>query len=167
MTAKIISGLALALALAGASAGFAQPAEGPPGGRMEQGWERPDPAVMAQKRADSLRDLLQLRPNQEPALGALMEAMRPPEGMRERMMGENQAMMKLSTPERLDRMRDHMARRQAAFDTRAAAIKRFYSQLTPAQQKAFDALPPMGMRHHGMGGMGGHGGPGMGPHAPG
>ena len=65
----------------------------------------------------------------------------------------------LTTPQRLDRMvkamADHMARRQAEVEAHVAAIKQFYAALTPAQQKAFDAL------HDGMvgGGMGpGHGG---------
>ena len=41
------------------------------------------------------------------------------------------------------------------------ATKRFYAQLTPDQQKAFDGMGPMaGFGHHGMRGMGprGHGG---------
>jgi len=60
------------------------------------------------------------------------------------------------------------------------AIKRFYAQLTPPQQKAFDVMGPMMMMRGGMGGghrgpmgFGGHGGhdgprnPGMAPDTPG
>jgi hypothetical protein len=54
-------------------------------------------------------------------------------------------------------MRAAMSERQAKFDQHAAAVKRFYAQLTPAQQKAFDAMRPMGGHRGGMGGgMGGH-----------
>ena len=38
--------------------------------------------------------------------------------------------------------------RLAAFDQRAAAAKTFYAQLTPAQKKAFDALPQQGGGEH-------------------
>ena len=48
-----------------------------------------------------------------------------------------------------------MAEHQAAFKKRHDAIRAFYGQLTPSQQKAFDAL------HEGMGGMGGMHGRGM------
>ena len=64
----------------------------------------------------------------------------------------------MTTPQRLDAMAAHMAQRQQAFAARAEATKRFYAQLTPSQQKAFDALRPAG---RGMGGKGkGKGGPG-------
>ena len=33
-----------------------------------------------------------------------------------------------------------MDKHRAMFDRHAAALKRFYAQLTPTQQKAFDAL---------------------------
>jgi hypothetical protein len=65
-------------------------------------------------------------------------------------------MRNLSTPQRLDRMQARSAERQARLAQRAEAIKRFYAQLTPAQQRAFDALPM------GRGGMGGRGERGFG-----
>ena len=132
------------------------PAEGHGMGRMDM-----DPAARAEQRAQHLRAALQLRPDQEPALRALMASMKPPEGLREKMRGRRAEMAGLTTPERLDRMRARMGERQAAFDQRAAAIKRFYAALSPSQQKAFDAMGPMKGR---MGGMGGHGrmGRGMG-----
>ena len=170
-----IAGAALAVTGA-AGVSLAQPTSPPPSASDRSGWERPDPAEMARRHAQRLRDVLQLRPNQEPALAALMDALKPPEGMREKMRAERGAMRGLTTPERLDRMRDRMAQRQAEFDRRAMAIKRFYAQLTPSQQKALDAMGPMlgggmrghghggggkgGMDHHGMRGMGGPGGPG-------
>ena len=57
---------------------------------------------------------------------------------------------------------------EARFDAHAAAVRRFYAQLSPAQQKAFDALgaragggPGMHMRMHERMRPGGamHGGP--------
>ena len=65
----------------------------------------------------------------------------------------------LTTPERLDRMKAHMADRQVQFARRADATMRFYSQLSPSQKKAFDAMRPMGGRGGKGGGHrgGGHG----------
>jgi Spy/CpxP family protein refolding chaperone len=54
-------------------------------------------------------------------------------------------------------MSKRMAERQAAFQHRADAIRRFYAVLSPEQKRAFDAL-------HDRGGMGGHGGHGFEPH---
>lgn len=163
---------AAALSLA-AGASLAQP--GPPPGAGPQGaehhWQKPDPAQMAERHAQRLRDALQLRPDQEPALQQLVAAMKPPAGAMDHEHDGHEAMSGLPTPQRLDRMQAEMAEHQARFQTHAAAVKRFYAQLTPAQQKAFDAMPMMGHEHgheHGPPGM--RGGPGMmrnGPGAPG
>jgi Spy/CpxP family protein refolding chaperone len=71
-------------------------------------------------------------------------------------------MAKLTTPERIDKMKalgaQHMAEMTAAMDKRAEATKAFYAVLTPEQQKVFDAhgMPGQGKDHsHGM-----HGGKG-------
>ena len=57
----------------------------------------------------------------------------------------------------LDAQRARMTERLARFDQRAAATKKFYAQLSPTQQKAFDTLAPRGPGK-GMGGRhGGHG----------
>jgi periplasmic protein CpxP/Spy len=152
--------LAAALALA-AGASFAQPASTPPAAGAHAGhmMQRPDPAQMAERHAQHLRDALQLRPDQEPALRALVASMGPPPGGMERMGKDHDAMQGLTTPQRLDRMQARMAEHQQRFQAHIEAMKRFYAQLTPAQQKAFDAMPMMGMREHGMhGGMGHMGG---------
>jgi hypothetical protein len=124
------------------------------GGPGMRRMHHPDPA----KHAQHLRDVLQLTAAQEPALQAFLAATMPaghpahpgPDGDK----GEHKPM---TTPERLDRQAEMMARRQAAFEKRAAATRAFYAQLTPSQKKAFDALPklhgPRMMR--GRGGMGG------------
>ncbi len=146
---------AIAAAIAGASLAQPTPPAGPAGApRMMH--ERPDPAAMAERRAQRLRDGLQLTPRQEPALQAFIASMKPPEGARGKMGGHRQEMAGLTTPQRLDHMKARMVERQARFDQRAAAVKRFYAELTPAQQKAFDAMKPMGGRRGGMGGQGGH-----------
>lgn len=159
------------LVLGGAGAAFAQPASPPPSGMMggvhDAGpgpgpggmggmrGQKMDPAAMAQRHADHLRAALQLTPAQEPALKAFMADMTPPPGMHDRMMGMRQEMAGLTTPQRLDRMRARMDEHRAMFERHAAAVKRFYAQLTPAQQKAFDAMP-MGHMGHGDGMGGGH-----------
>jgi hypothetical protein len=182
-----LTSIALAAALGlSATASFAQapPPPGAPAPGGERHWQRPDPAQiqqrraeMAQRHAQHLRDALQLTPAQEPALQAFMASMQPPPGERERGPGERGKRddrgpnaQPLSTPERLDRMQAKMAERAQRFQAHAVAVKRFYASLTPPQQKAFDAMPPMmmGGRHgghgHGRGGpdgfRGGPGGPG-------
>lgn len=161
---------AAALALT-AGAASAQPVPPPGAGPRAEGhqWQRPDPAQIAQRRADMaqrhaqhLRDVLQLRPDQEPALQALLSALQPPAGARDHdhdRMDRQPGAAPLSTPERLDRMQARMAEHATRFQQHAAAIKRFYAELTPAQQRAFDAMGPM-MMGHGMHGMHGHHGMG-------
>jgi hypothetical protein len=148
-----------AIALTAAGASFAQPMQAPgaPAGDA-QGWRRPDPAQMAERHAERLRAILQLRPDQEPALRAFIAAMQPtPEQLqrREAERAQRGEARNLPTPERLDHMQARLAERQAAFARRSDAVKRFHAQLSPAQQKAFDALP---MPHGGMRGPE-HGGP--------
>ena len=101
------------------------------------------------ERARALHDVLGIRPNQEAAVQAFQAAMRP-----ERRDHGQPPAPAATTPERLDRMAARMAERQQAFQRRAEAIKRFYAQLTPEQQKSFDALQTLG---HGGRGHDGHG----------
>ena len=126
---------------------------------MRRHW---DPAA----RADHMRTILQLRPEQEPALKAFLDATRPPEhkmGGRPDMDGKPpEPPKRLTTPERLDREAAMMAEHQAAFQKRAAATRAFYGQLSPSQQKVFDTLR---VGHRGGGHMKriGRGGPMGGP----
>jgi hypothetical protein len=127
--------------------------QGQPTVEQRQAWKLQRREAMAQK----LEALLQLRPDQQPAFQAFQAAMTPPPHDRQR-RDPNAA--PLSTPQRLDMMADRMAKRDADFQRRAAAIKTFYAVLTPAQQKAFDSLPMMGDRQHQRGPRGrGPGGP--------
>jgi len=162
---KMIAASGAALALL-TTAAHAQPAPGPgprpPG--SEGRWERPDPAEMRAKAAERMSAVLQLTPAQKPALDAFLAAMAPPEGAREGFRERRAEMRDMTTPQRLDAMAARMDERQAAFARRAEATKRFYAQLTPAQQKAFDAVGPMrgGMGERGGRGFGHHGGMGGG-----
>ena len=164
----LIAGLVLPLTLA--TAAFAEDPNGGPGPDRPGAHMMRDPAAHAAAHAQHLRDALQLRPDQEGALTAFIQASRPPEhGMGEHRMGDRdhdggpdgQAM---TTPQRMDHMLAHMDEMHARMVAHVEATKRFYAQLTPSQQKAFDALPM-----HGGGGrhMGGHGEHGPGGHGPG
>lgn len=142
-----------------ATASFAQQPQRPdaPRGEMRQ---RMSPEERAERRAEHLRAALQLRPEQEPALRAFLSSHQRSPGDRERMRGARQEMAQMTTPERLDRMSARLRERQARFEQHAAATKRFYAQLSPSQQKAFDAMGPRdGMKgRHGGGHRGGPGG---------
>ena len=144
-----LGGVLLAGALGTASlAQQPQAAPAQPGAETQRGhgeWRRADPAAVAARRAEHLRTVLQLRPNQEPALQAYLAARKPQQRQ------DRKAMAQMTTPERLDARRATMTQRLAAFDQRAAATKTFYAQLDPAQQKAFDAIASRGGGRHGKG----------------
>lgn len=154
--------VASAIAVSAAGASLAQPMQ-TPGGGARQGWQRPDPAQRAERHAERLRALLQLRPDQEPALHAFIAALQPSPEQIQRRAAERGEARNLPTPERLDRLQARLAERQSAFARKADAIKRFYAQLSPSQQRAFDALPMGrhgGREHDGFGRGGfGHGRP--------
>ena len=116
------------------------------GAMMQQHMER-----LQQRRAQreaSLKQILQITPAQEGAWDAWIAARRPSDRQRP----DRAEFAQLTTPERIDRMRALRATRIAEMDRRADATKTFYAALTPAQQKAFDALTARRMGH----GFGGH-----------
>lgn len=143
----LVAGAALSVSFAGATFAQTAPAPTAPAQAVKRQF---DPAAHAQ----TLRDKLQLTAAQQPALTAFMAAHQARRGDRGDRAAERQAMQNLTTPQRLDRKVARMAERQQAFARHADAVKRFYAQLTPAQQKAFDAM------HEGRGkrgkGPGGH-----------
>ncbi|MBV7542601.1 Spy/CpxP family protein refolding chaperone [Acidovorax sp. sic0104] len=94
------------------------------------------------KRLAALKDQLKLTSAQEPAWNTFTAAMQP--GERPARL-DRKDLDKLTTPERIDRMRALRAQHAAEADRRGEATKAFYAALTPAQQKTFDAHPP---RHH-------------------
>ena len=144
----IAAGAAFAIYAALGAAAFAQPMAGMPPGPPGEA-TRPGPEDPAEK-AGRLRDILQLKPAQEPALQAFVTAL---ETARHGMMGPPPGPMPSTTPERLDMAQQQMARAQASLSQTADATRRFYAQLDPSQKRAFDALPPP-MMHGGMGMMG-------------
>ncbi|MDO8902621.1 MAG: Spy/CpxP family protein refolding chaperone [Phenylobacterium sp.] len=167
---KTIKTIALSGAIASlafATAAYAQQPPAPGQGQRPgmEARERPSPEQMRTHMAERLRTTLQLTSQQEAALNTYVGAIAPQPGAWDR-RGDRSAMRDMTTPQRLDAMAAQMAQRQQAFATRAEATKRFYAQLTPTQQKAFDALRPagrgmgMGMGGKSMGGPGGHRGMG-------
>jgi len=94
----------------------------------------PDP----EKRAQRLRDVLQLRPDQDRALKAYVEATSPKPFVikkEEARDGDKDA----APPSTLERL-DHMAKAADAMKARAEATRAFYLSLSPSQQKTFDVL---------------------------
>ncbi|MFI4976448.1 MAG: Spy/CpxP family protein refolding chaperone [Caulobacterales bacterium] len=175
----LVAGLSLPLAFA--SAAYAQTApQGP------EGAAPPDAAQhhhrSAEERAAAhaarLRAMLQLRPDQDAALAAFLGAMRPPQSDMARTHGDRDANEALPAPQRMERMLDRLDKVRAEMGRKLEALRAFYAQLSPEQQKAFDALGDMGHRrgghhdgdgdrhdgeHGGHGDMdGGHHGDGMG-----
>ncbi|MBX3654838.1 MAG: Spy/CpxP family protein refolding chaperone [Ramlibacter sp.] len=143
-----------------AAAAMAQtPPPAAPDGKpaMHERMGRHDPAKMKEhmaKRQAALKQKLAITPAQESAWTAWTSTMQPPATPHARPNREEVA--KLTTPERIDRMRAMRAERQAAMDKRADATKTFYAALTPEQQKVFDSETlKFGGRH----GHGGHGRP--------
>ncbi len=96
-----------------------------------------DPARMQErmaKRMAALKQKLGISAAQEGAWTAWTGAMKPG-NMKRPERGE---LAKLTTPERIDRMRAMRTERAAQMDRRADATKTFYAALTPEQKKTFD-----------------------------
>ena len=180
------NGLLLASLLATASAGaIAQtlttphgdasttatsPQASSPGERMG----RHDPTKMqdyiARRQAD-MKAKLKITPTQEGAWTAFTAAMQPPasigtDGGARPGTEQRAELDKLTTPQRIDKMREirnqRMTAMTALMDKRGDAAKAFYAALSPEQQKVFDAEYKMrggrnghggGSHHGGMGGM--------------
>ena len=150
----LLAGLILPLGLATASlAQDAPPAPPPaPGMTHDHHWgdhHDADPAARRAHMAEHLTTVLQLQPSQQAALAAFLDSMKPPADMKDRMAHARDEADHLSTPQRLDKMVAHVDEMRAHLVAHAAAVKQFYAQLTPSQQKAFDDLAPMMMRRGG------------------
>ena len=120
-----------------------------------------DPARMqawVDKRNAELKAQLKLTAAQNGAWTTYTAAMKPPADLMAKRAAEHIELDKLSTPERIDKMKalrtQHMGDMNAAMDQRGEATKAFYATLTPEQQKVFDANT---LRRHGAHGRkGGH-----------
>ncbi len=114
----------------------------------QRGWQRPDPEKMAkfaEKRLADLHASLKLTDQQEPAWKAFADKTKP---MPMAARPDFEALSKLPTPERMDRMQTLSKEHQDRQATRIAAVKVFYATLTPEQQKTFDANFMQGHRDH-------------------
>ncbi len=143
---------AAALTLSTAAVAVAQDAPPPSGWRSPAADGPGAPPPMAghhrfdpEARAQHLRDVLQLRPDQDGALSAYLAASGPREWGKDRQKRDaaDGPRQPLTTPERLDREAERLNRAQARID----ATRSFYAALSPSQKKAFDALGPMGGGH--------------------
>ena len=150
---SLIAGVLLAAGLAYAQSpmrGQCEPMMGPGAGMYGQGMHHGrmgnmDPAKMQawmDKRHAALKVQLKLTPAQESAWTTFTDAAKPPVGMMAK-RPDMADMAKLTTPERLDKMKELRAQRMgemaSAMDQHAQAVKTFYAVLTPEQQKVFDA----------------------------
>jgi hypothetical protein len=142
--------------LAGLS--FATGAQTPPAGAgpmagaeaREHQHGRIDAAVLQErmaKRQAQFKHKLQITPAQEGAWSAYTAAIKPSANWQR---PERSELEKLTTPERIDRMRAMHAARAAEMDRRGEATKTFYATLSPDQKKVFDAAraPGQHARHH-------------------
>lgn len=90
-------------------------------------------------REEHLRTMLQLRPNQEPALKAYLEAVKG--AGRGDVVRFDRRSDARTTTERLAEMEAKLAEQQAAMRRRIDATRAFYAQLDDKQKKVFDSLP--------------------------
>jgi protein CpxP len=119
-------------------------------GMMQRG--HGDPAKMQahmEKRAAALKEKLKLTAEQEGAWTTFTAAMKPSADMTQRMADRGE-MAKLTTPDRIDKMKAMHTQLGAEMDKRGEAIKAFYAVLSPEQKKVFDAQHMRGGRHRGM-----------------
>ena len=100
------------------------------------------------KRLGALKQKLQLSGAQEASWNSYVEALKPTPRQRP----DRAEFAKLSTPERIDRMRALRTARMAEMDKRGDATKTFYAALSADQKKVFDDETARRGRH----GKGGH-----------
>jgi len=133
------------LLVAGLGAMASAPAmAGPDCGGM--GSHREHHEKMMEQHHKQLHDALKLTPEQEPGWNKLMESEhhKPLVGV-----GKQEDWAKLKTPERAEKMLDLSKARQTQMEEHVEALKAFYAQLKPEQQKVFDDFhmgPRGGMR---------------------
>lgn len=145
------------LAAAALVALLALPAASAAGAQTRPGYDEPqrpraddnrgDDAQVApspgQTPAAELVRQLNLRPDQQAAFRDYHAAFQEQEN--EAPLDDPQRLQDLTAPQRLDATAQQMERDRAAFDRIAAATRRFYAGLDPAQRREFDRLtaPPL------------------------
>ena len=129
-------------ALAATVSAQAQPMMGGMGMYHDEGQMHERMVKRWEKRQTELKAKLHLASAQEPAWKAFVESMQAPAKPLGQPM-DRDAMAKLSTPERLEKMNAvheaNLAAMQAHIKQRTDATRTFYSQLSVEQQKVFDA----------------------------
>lgn len=137
----ILAGLLATLALAaGAQAPTQAPGQPAATAPAQEHHGRFGPARLQERiarRQALLKQKLQVTPAQEAAWTAYAAAMQPPTAFTRPERGEFE---RLTTPERIDRMRTLRAARAAEIDRRGEATKTFYAALSSEQKKIFDDL---------------------------
>jgi periplasmic protein CpxP/Spy len=145
---RMLTGLAVLYIGAGALTAHAQaPAAGNPPNQQERGDHAQMAARMKEriaKRQAELHDKLKLSPGQEGAWNTYIGRMQPADRPQR---PDRDAMQKLSVPERMDQMMAMLKQHEQQLAERTAATKEFYAQLTPEQQKVFNAEFGKGWGH--------------------
>jgi hypothetical protein len=99
-------------------------------------------SAAAQQGADQLTQLrqdLHLTPAQDAAWSAYTAALQPSAEMVDRHRAAQELMPTLTTPRRIALIQANRARDEADLRRQGLAVMAFYSQLTPEQQRTFDA----------------------------
>ena len=110
---------------------------GPSGPGMMGRWMNERMSKVHQRQLEQLKKELHLKPDQEAAWTAYDKAMNSPlEGWG---AAPKKEFYKLTTPERMDAMNQHMQQMQTFHTQRSNATRAFYDVLTPEQKKIFDA----------------------------
>lgn len=141
---KSIASLLLASGLAVAALPVpAEPSNCSPMGNWDKFHEQR--AGRIEQHQKRLHDALKLTPDQEGAWQKFTESMRT--GARPE-RGNPEDWAKLTTPERAEKMLDLAKQRQERMAAHVAALKTFYTGLTPKQKKIFDEqhADPLGGR---------------------
>lgn len=136
-----------------AASSYATPTGGPEGKSRCEAMHGQRPHASREthraERLAALKEKLDIKPAQEAAWNDFANAAKP--GMRHESNGRRAMkaeFSKLNTPERLDKMLVMSDMRRAKMVERAGAIKAFYAQLSPEQQKVFDAEAMPKRSHH-------------------
>lgn len=141
----LVAGLLAALGLSAvAQTSPTAPAAGPGSTMSREGPGHGDPAKAQERAAHmqeriatrlaALKEKLKLSPAQELAWTTYTAALKPIRFERP----DRAEFAKLTTPERIDRMRARRAERISEMDKRGEATKAFYATLSPEQKKVFD-----------------------------
>lgn len=101
-----------------------------------------------QKRADELKARLKLEPAQDRAWATFLEAIKPPAN-RVAQRPDREEFARLTTPERLERMKTMRNQHIALMEQREAATRLFYAGLMPEQKIVFDTVTLHQLDHRG------------------